>query len=193
MRNKLLLLVFAAMSTTFADPILAINGPTTAFVGSIFTMTVDINDVTDLYAWQFDLNYRLPSQQYPQVADLAVVSILEGSFLQNAGPTFFAPGTDDPAAGVIHFNADTLLSTSPGQSGSGTLFVMLFQALSAGPSPLSLSNIILLDSTFNEIRTVAAPGFVNIVDTAEPPAFSLMLVSIAFLLVMWRRKRTVST
>jgi len=126
-----LLLFVAATTSGLANPMIMINGPAAPLpVGNLFVVTVDIVRVTDLYAWPFDLNYELPAPQspYPQVADLGVLSITEGSFLQNAGQTFFAAGTDDPVAESISFNVETLSVRYPGESGAGTLLVVFFQA-----------------------------------------------------------------
>lgn len=105
-----LLLFVAATTSGLANPMIMINGPAAPLpVGNLFVVTMDIVRVTDLYAWPFDLNYELPAPQspYPQVADLRVLSITEGSFLQNAGQTCFAAGTDDPVAGSISFSVET--------------------------------------------------------------------------------------
>jgi adhesin HecA-like repeat protein len=52
---------------------------------------------------------------------LSATGITEGSFLPSGGSTFLIPGMIDNNAGIIAFNADTLLSAISGVSGSGTL------------------------------------------------------------------------
>jgi hypothetical protein len=191
MRIKLILLFLAAVSTSFGAAILTITTPNVPVpVGSFFFANVEIVDVTDLYAWQTDVDYELPSQLFPVVADLDVLTILEGPFLGVAGPTFFAAGTDDPSAGKISFNTGSLLGPGPGQSGSGTLFTVVFIANTAGPSVLSLSNVLFLDSNFNDIPVVVVPGFVNVVDIAPVPEASSFLLTLApILALVWMGRR----
>lgn len=79
--------------------------------GSVFTVDVDISNVSNLYGYQFDLTFN------PSV--LASVSSSEGSFLATGGnATFFIPGTDDNVVGNVFATADTILSAVPGASGS---------------------------------------------------------------------------
>jgi hypothetical protein len=175
-----ILFFFAAMSTAFADAIVKVDGPgTQPVVGQTFAVHVDIVGVTDLAFWQTDLNY--------DPAELSVVSVDEGPFLQTAGTTSFVPGTDHPAMGVITSIADALFGTGPGASGSGTLVTVDFKALRAGPTSLYVSNVILGDSNGMDINFTTAPGTVTPTPTPEPAAVSQVLLSILLLLVMWRR------
>ena len=191
MRIKLILLFLAAVSTSFGTTILTITTPNVPVpVGSFFFANVDIVDAMDLYAWQADVDYELPSQLFPVVADLDVLTIFEGPFLGAAGATFFSAGTDDPSTGTISFDTGSLLGPGPGQSGTGTLFTVVFIANTAGPSVLSLSNVIFLDSNFNDIPVVVVPGFVNVVELAPlPEASSFFLTVVPLLSLAWMGRR----
>jgi hypothetical protein len=78
---------------------------------------------------------------------LSATGITEGSFLPSGGSTFLIPGMIDNNAGIIAFNADTLLSAISGVSRSGTLIEFDFAALAHGTSTLTIGNEILQDST----------------------------------------------
>jgi len=138
------------LSTAFADPILSIQPPSTSVTaGSTFAVDVNISNVSDLFAFQFDIGFT------PFI--LAATAATEASFLPTGGSTLFVPGTIDNTAGTITFNADTLIGAIPGVTGSGTLAVVDFKALIAGTSPINIANPLLLDSTLSPI-TVAVMG-----------------------------------
>src|SRR5579872_3309794 len=112
------LLIFSA----FADPILSIQPPSTSVgAGSNFAVDVNISNVSDLFAFQFDIGFN------PGI--LSATSITEGLFLPGGGTTFFIPGTIDNIGGTISSNADTLIGAISGVSGSGTLAIIDFTAL----------------------------------------------------------------
>src|ERR1017187_9500590 len=83
-------------------------GSTDVSVDLIFTVPVNIADVSDLYAFQFDLAFDPTSLQ--------LLSISEGSFLPSAGSTFFIPGDIDNIGGDAISNADTLVGDIAGAS-----------------------------------------------------------------------------
>src|SRR5580693_1534910 len=69
---------------TFADsmPIVSIDPVSSSVVsGNNATFDINISNVTDLYAFQFDLSFA------PGL--LSAVSIVEGTFLPGGGATFF--------------------------------------------------------------------------------------------------------
>jgi hypothetical protein len=186
-------LFVAASSTAFAEPLVGVAvSTTTQTVGTTFTVNIDIINVTDLYAWQADLDYN--------ASLLSVVSVSEGSLLSNVGPTYFLAGTDEPANGVIANNADTLYTAIPGASATaGTLFSVEFKAVDPGVASLSVNNVTLLDSNLDSINFAQAVTLVDINPPGvksgapgaapEPAAFGLILVSIGFSGVIRRRAK----
>ena len=95
-------------------------------------------------------------------------------------------------AGSISFTADTLVGTVPGVSGSGSLASIKFSAFAKGTSPLELSNVILLDSSGNEITPVnTADSQVDIRGTPHniPEPSSLWLVVVGVIGIGRRRWR----
>ena len=155
-------------------------GSTDVLVDTVFTLPVNIADVSDLYAFQFDLAFD------PTI--LQLLSISEGTFLPAAGSTIFIPGTIDNIGGNATSNADTLVGDIPGATGSGDLVDFTFLAINLGSSSVSLSNGILLDSSFNEIPFTTVDGTVNSVP--EPPGLSwigCLAVTGMLLAKRWRR------
>jgi hypothetical protein len=159
-------------------------GSTDTSVDQIFTLPVNIADVSDLYAFQFDLAFD------PSI--LQLLSISEGSFLPSAGSTIFIPGDIDNIGGNAISNADTLVGDIPGASGDGDLVDFTFQAISPGASPLALSNGILLDSGFNDIPFTTADGSVTVNGSTVPEPTGLSWIgclAITGMLLAKRRRR----
>ncbi len=155
-------------------------GSADVVVDQIFTLPVSIAGVSDLYAFQFDLAF--------DPAILQLLSISEDSFLPSAGSTIFIPGTIDNIAGTATGTADTLAGDIPGANGSGDLVDFTFQAISPGISSASLSNGILLDSSFNDIPFTTLDGSVT-VRTPEPQGLSWIdCLAVAGMLLIKRRR-----
>lgn len=146
--------------------------PTTQTInaGQSFSLAVDIANVTDLFAFQLDLTFN------PHV--LSGVGLSEGAFLASGGTTFFIPGTIDNVNGTIAFNADSLIGTIPGVTGSGTLLNVQFQGIGSGTSGIGVTNVSLLDSAFSTITTTTANGSVTVQGTTPvPEPSSIVLIS----------------
>lgn len=168
-------------SVAFAAPILSI-APSSIVVGLGITFSADvvIAEVTDLFLFQFDLAFD------PTI--LAATNLDEGAFLPSGGATFFIPGTIDNAAGSITFTLDTLLGPIPGVTGTGTLASVTFDALAFGTSPITLDNVLLLDSGGFPIAFDKEVGVVSVVP--EPATLLLFGSGLAGAAVMrkrWRR------
>jgi len=165
---------------------ISVHGPASVNEGGRFSVTIEGTDLTDLYAFQFDLSYD------PALSEAKSSS--EGEFLLSGGPTFFVPGTIDNIGGSVAFTANSLLSPVAGVSGSGILAIFQFNALSAGMSPLGLSNVLLLDSSLSDIAATTIGSWVEIngSSTVTTPEPSTMLVCLAGLggLMWWTRRST---
>ena len=144
-------------------------------LGSNFSLNINIANVSDLYAFQFDIGFG------PNV--LQATSVIEGAFLPSGGFTFFIPGTIDNNAGAITFIADTLLGPGPGVNGSGTLAILGFKASGVGTSTIDISNLILLDSNLNEIDASIEDGMVTVTGPVpEPNAIFIVGFGLAWLM-----------
>jgi len=175
-----------------ATPVLSIEPPSQgANVGDSFTLDVSIANVTDLFAYQFDVAFD------PSV--LAAQSITEGTFLSSGGDsTVFVPGTIDNITGMISFNANSLVGTIAGINGSGVLAQVNFTAIGTGSSPVNLSGVTLLDSAFLDIPADVAAGTIQVQSGggggggAVPEPASLWLVALGIgWLGMTRSRRSI--
>lgn len=128
--------------------------------GQTFSVNVTISNVTDLFAYQFDIGFN------PTV--LAANSIVEGPLLGTGGATLFIPGTIDNAGGTITSTADSLFGAIKGVSGSGVLATVSFRALAGGTSAINPFNAIFLDSTLSGIVVTSQSGTVNVSGAPEP-------------------------
>lgn len=120
------------------EPTVHVEVPATevAANGEPFTLTVVVEDVTNLGAFQFDLTYD------PSV--LTLVDVQEGPFLGSSGRevTCLPPRM---AEGSLGLSCVTLGATPDGPNGAGELATLLFQAVAAGTSPLQFERLILTD------------------------------------------------
>jgi general secretion pathway protein D len=119
------------------------------------SVDVRVIDVTDLYAYQFDVIFN------PTI--LSAAPVTEGSFLAGGGGTLFIPGDIDNAAGTITLIANTLLGPVPGVNGSGSLTTLRFTGVGLGSSGVTISNALLLDSVGGDIATDIQNGSISVV------------------------------
>jgi len=156
---------------SFADdvPILSI-APSSSTVGAGSNVVLDVNiaNVTDLFAFQFDLSFA--------PGTVSAASIVEGAFLAGGGTTAFIPGTIDNVGGTIAATADTLIGPGPGVNGSGTLVVLTLTGLAPGTNSIDFSSVFLLDSNLTGINSGLQSGSVTVTSTAVPEPNTLVLL-----------------
>jgi hypothetical protein len=168
-----------------ASPILSIDpGTLTPAIGSPFALAVDIGGASDLYGFQFDIAFN------PAV--LQASDIVEGSFLLGGGSTFYIPGVIDNTLGLISFTANTLIGAVPGVAGNGTLATIDFTSTTAGTSPISLANGLLVDSVGNLLDFTTTDGSVTVGSVApvpEPATLMMFGTGMVGMLIGRHRKR----
>jgi len=136
---------YAASSTTVSVSPSTI----TASVGQNFTVNVTVSNIYDLYGWQFRLNWT--------AGLIEVVKVIEGPFLKLGGSTYFYWNANSTAGRMV---ADcTLLGNVPGVSGSGTLATITFNVKGVGQSPLTLWDVVLLNSFEQSISCQVVSGY----------------------------------
>ena len=181
-RLSLLSCLLLASTRLSSGAVLSVQ-PVSASVstGQTFSVTIGVTSVSDLYAYQLDVDFN--------PAILSAVSVSEGSFLSSAGSTIFLPGTIDDTAGTVSFNADTLESAVSGVSGAGTLLTFSFQALTAGNSTVQIENSLLLNSFGEGIVLSTVPSVVTVNTAAPEPAtwllFGLCTTGLVTLRRLW--------
>lgn len=149
--------LLGASTQAWAAPILSFSTGPAAQVGSTVTYNIAIDDIADLYSYQFSINY---DARY-----LRALNVTEGAFLGTAGST--VSGVLGMDTGLIDFVYGSLLGPTPGASGSGLLASITFEAIGAGTSALSFADVIFLDSVGDDIAGLSALSGQGIV-LAEP-------------------------
>jgi len=173
----------AASPAAMAVPVLTVTpSANPAVVGTPLSIDVLIADVTDLYAYQFSLNFN------PAV--LQVTAATEGPFLTAGGATtYFNGGNFNNAAGSIDFTFDAIIGNDPGATGGGLLVSYSFNVLAAGTSLLGFSNAIFLNSALAEITVTALPTTLQAVAAIpEPQTLALFALGLAGLLLARGRR-----
>ncbi|MGH9396529.1 MAG: cohesin domain-containing protein [Terriglobia bacterium] len=170
----------AAIAVRAAPITIAIVPSTTTVpLGSDASLGIAISNVSDLYAFQFDLGFN------PTL--LSGQTIVEGAFLPAGGSTLFIPGTIDNTGGTIAFTADTLLGPGLGLNGSGILATVTFATIAPGTSSIDLLNVLLLDSNLNDIAFGSANGSVTVNGMApvpEPSSLTLLATAVLALIAL---------
>ncbi|NUZ07364.1 cohesin domain-containing protein [Piscinibacter koreensis] len=137
-------LVLLPYATCLAAPTFSLGSPGGVRIGDTLVLSVNASDVTDLYAYQFTLNFN--------PALFQAVAVTEGPFLRSGGATFFDPGLIDNSTGTISFVLDSLLGPVNGVSGAGVLDTLQFRVIGQAPfGVFSFSDAIALDSNLNLI------------------------------------------
>jgi len=144
------------MTTISVEPQSYIAGD----VGDVFTITINIYSVDDLYGYEFKLYYDTT------LLDGIDVTLPPGHFLTPSNPTKIIVGwqevKDDYNAthGRVWF-AVTLLSPEPPKSGSGILAAITFKVTGIGSCNLTLYDDKLADSKAKPISHTTIDGKVT--------------------------------
>jgi Cohesin domain len=165
------------VTASWAAPVFSlVASPSAPHFGQPFTVSVIASGFTDLYDYEFDVDFN------PLLLHAGLVT--EGPFLATAGTTFFGSGTIDNTAGVISFVFDTLIGPGPGANGSGTLANINFTASAthSGSTIISLNNVIAQDTPGNLITVQTPP-----LRATVPEPGSVLLVLAGLLTLTWMR------
>jgi hypothetical protein len=154
MRILVLLFVSVLLPSLKATTISVTPSTSTAVRGETITAAINIFDVADLYAFQFDLLFG------PDV--LVASEVSDGHFLDTGG--FFA-GFIDNTVGMITFISDTLSGPVVGKSGSGVLAQIRLTATGPGTSALTIANPILLDSNLSSLPVQLVNSQIAVADS----------------------------
>jgi hypothetical protein len=135
--------------------IIRMEGPNKSPIagGEPFDVTVDVNDVTNLGAFEIVLTYD------PNVVELQ--DIKEGPFLGSSGRRVecMPPRRTE---GYVDFACVTLGATPDGSTGSGLLATLTFQPVGAGTSPLHFEDLILADPPANRLPSQTEDASVTV-------------------------------
>jgi Cohesin domain len=166
------------LASVFSSPICADTlslEPSTSSVnaGGTVTLNVDISGTSNLYAFQFDVDFD------PTV--VTGISVAEGPFLIDDTAmnfTYFIPGT--VSGNSLVNTANTLLGPETGVSGMGTLAVLTLQiaAGATGSTSLDLANVILLDDG-GPLTLNGATININSMAVPEPDPLVMLIAGLA--------------
>jgi hypothetical protein len=133
----------------------------TAMAGETFTVSVMIDDASDLGAFQCTLLYA------PDV--VTVEDVMVGEFLGSTGRTVIPLGPHiDNQAGGTTFGAFTL-GLQPSLNGTGVLATVGLTAQGGGESPLDLQNAQVADTNSDIQIVTVEDGLVMVESTPTPP------------------------
>lgn len=130
------------LATVYVDPPEASANP-----GETFVISVNIQDVVDLYS--YDVRIKWPRNL------LQCLGVTEGPFMEGQPSKIFLPKIY-PDYIIV---ALATLGAVPGVSGSGTLFTVNFMVLDAGKCTLDIYDSTLLDHGLGSINHVAEDGY----------------------------------
>lgn len=135
------------------DPTVRIEpAQSTVAVGQSFSVSVMIDDASDLGAFQFDLRYT--------AAVVRVDDVTRGAFLGSTGRSVATVGpTIDNQAGKVTFGAFSF-GEQTGPSGTGVLAVVSLTVQGQGESLLDLRNVLVLDTGGNSQPVTVEDGSV---------------------------------
>jgi Cohesin domain/PEP-CTERM motif len=180
--GALVVVAMAAMATqpAVAVPVVSIvAAPDPAVVGTPVTLSVLINGVVDLAAYQFSLAFN------PAV--LQATTVTEGGFLGAGGSTFFGAGAINNTTGAIAFTFNSLIGAGPGVSGNGNLASITFNVISPGISLLAFSEVLFLNSLGVDVKpTVQNRSLTAVTVVPEPTTAAMCLLGLLGL-AAWRR------
>jgi cohesin domain-containing protein/PEP-CTERM motif-containing protein len=180
---SLSLILLAGTASALGENVLISPSSQTVSVGQTFTLDINIDQIPDLFDYQFSLTF--------DPAVLAAQSVTEGALFANTGDSFFSPGTIDNTAGSILTTVDTLFGNVPGVSGPGTLATVQFTAIAAGMTSIDISpvdDLILQNSKGNTLPVTAHSADIIAVTSIPEPA-TLSLLTLALIFGFWWRLR----
>jgi uncharacterized protein (DUF2141 family) len=134
-------MLFPPVYVGYADSTLVSVDPADSYVavGKSVNVNISVTDVANLTCWQFTLCFLK--------AILNCTNVAEGPFLKSVNATFFGENITNnynSTNGEVEAYC-TLLANNSVANGNGVLATVTFNALSAGDSPLNLSDTVLGD------------------------------------------------
>jgi len=148
-------LLLGASPAAGQEATVRMEAPSTEIVanGSPFTVSVVVQDVTNLGAFEFDLTY--------DSAILTSAGIEEGVFLGSSGRQVQCLPSRTQA-GLVGLTCVTLGATPDGPNGSGVLASITFQPIAPGSSTLHLTRLTLTDPPAQPIAAQAKDATITV-------------------------------
>jgi len=131
--------------------------------GGSFEVRVEVEGVTDLAAFEFNLAFDPVVLAFESVEGTAFLG-RTGRSVNCSDADFFTPQLD-----IFSFGCSTVGAEPPGPSGAGVLATARFRPIGSGPSPLVLPEVKLTDTRGEEIAVVVEDGSIVIGRSLETP------------------------
>ena len=117
--------------------------------GTTFTLTIQIDDVVNLYAYEVTLNFPADA--------LSVIDAQNGGFLQNG---WLIIDNETPGTLIVGY---TQVGETPPADGNGTLVMITFDAIvEQSDADIIISNVVLVDNEMESIPCSLQHGRVHI-------------------------------
>lgn len=151
--------------------------PNPAVVGSTVDLSILIDDIDNLYGYQFSLAFD------PTV--LRATAVTEGDFLAGGGNTSPGVGGIDNATGAVSYVYNLLQGPAAGVSGSGTLAHIRFDVIGIGSTPLTFSDALFIgaNNAAIDVRIDSTP----LQAVPEPATYLMMGAGLIGLATLRRR------
>ena len=159
-KNLLILSIFLSVSLILFSPVFCQKATLSVYPSSVtstegFTININVNGVTDLYAFQFKLGYDT------NILDAIAVNV--GPFLNE--PLVGVKAEIDHLNGIV-WVADTSWYPAAPKSGTGTLATITFQVTGSGSCALNLYDTMLPTHFPDKIPHVVNDGYFSSTGTA---------------------------
>lgn len=167
----LVLACFAGRSDAQPPATVRVLGPAAPVaVGQTFTVTVAIENVQNLGAFEFEVNFN------PAIASTSVDAIQLGTMLGSTGRTtgVLRLASSPTLPGAPLFGAYSY-GTPAGPNGSGVLATFSMNAVAPGASQLSLSGLKVTNTQGQELQATATAGSVTVGNTTVRPIYLPLL------------------
>jgi hypothetical protein len=128
--------------------------------GQVVSVSAYVTDVSDLFAFQFDLLF--------DSTVLTALNVTESDYFLVNGVSFL-PGFIDNSMGTISYIADSLSGPAQGLTGDTTLVRVTFEALAPGSTEITISNPILLNTDFSSLEAELSSATLTVVGSEVAP------------------------
>lgn len=130
----------------------------TVIVGNSVVITASLAGVTNLYGYQFQVNY--------DASKVSAVGAFVDSFIDSTTNAFSPSGWNATCiSGVCSFGV-TLLNPATGETGTGPVAKITFTGLNPGTVPLTIGADILSDRNGNQIAHTTTGGTLTVYGTS---------------------------
>ena len=156
----------------FQSPTFSAQGNSSAFVGNDYNVDIVASGISNLYAYQFDINYNPAVLQFQRIAF--------SSLLGNANQYFCTDSSNWTVSSGNVANVACTRIVAGGITGNGTLANAVFRVVGQGTSNNVLSNVIVSNPSAQEITVTTQSSSVTATNQPavnQPPVISNVYIS----------------